>query len=110
MLHAVREETARYCDKEFRRRNRTRPLRRIPAEVLDGHEDLMLMLDNTSIESKVYYCQICKDYLPDRSEDQCEHVWDCDEDAVLRGPGSVDYPEPCDSEDCWHCSRQRVTV
>lgn len=108
MLHGVREETARYCDKAFRKRNKTRRIRHIPID-LNGHEDMMQWLKNTAIDSETYYCTVCKEYLPDRMEDLCEHVWWCDEDAVLRGPGSTDYPEPCDGEDCYYCNREKVT-
>lgn len=105
MLHVVREETARYVDPAFRKRNKTRRIRRIPID-LDGHKDLMEWLENTAIESEIYYCAICNEYLPDRDEDLCGHVWWCDEYSVLRGPGSVEYPEPC-KEDCWSCNRAK---
>jgi|ERR1700722_2869721 len=115
MLHAVREETARYAGKEFRKRNKTRRLRRIPAELVKDpygrspYPDLMAMLESTGIDAKAYLCAICKEYLPERDEYFCEHVWPCDSDAVLRGPGSADedYQEPCDDEDCFWCQRQR---
>jgi hypothetical protein len=110
MLHAIRERTATYCDKIFRRRNRTRRIRRIPPTVLDGHEDLMKMLEHHGVDASTYYCQICEEYLPDIDSELCEHVWWCDDDSVLRGPGSPEYPDPCGSEDCWHCSRERVLV
>lgn len=109
------ELTARYCDKAFRRRNRTRRIRRIPAELLSvshntgkSYEDLMQMLENEGIESSVYYCSLCKEHLPDREEDLCEHVWWCDTDSTLRGPGSTeDYgPEPCGEQDCFYCQRE----
>jgi hypothetical protein len=121
MIHAVREETASYCNRDFRRRNRTRRIRRIPVE-LKGRfqygtdvlaresDDLMRFLDNGGVDTEVYYCAVCEEYLMDRMGDLCEHVWWCDDDSVLRGPGSTDYPEPCDSEDCYQCSRERSAV
>lgn len=104
MEHVVREQTARYRNRQFRKRNKTRRIRRIPIE-LEGYSDLMQWLNNTASESDTYYCTVCRERLPDNN--QCAHVWDC-EDAVLRGPGSEEDPEPCDSEDCYYCSRNRL--
>lgn len=111
MLHCVREETARYCDRDFRKRNRTRRIRRIPPELLKDpygrgpYEDLMKMLENTGIEADTYYCSVCEERLPDREEDYCKHVWWCD-DGFLRGPGAEET-EPCQEEDCFYCDRAR---
>ncbi len=114
LLHLVRETTARYCDRAFRKRNKTRRIRRIPISLIDPYgcgeyEDLMAWLESTAIDCSVYYCTICKEYLPDREEDYCAHVWWCDEDATLHGKGAED-PEPCESEDCWSCNRVRTAV
>ncbi len=100
MLHMVREETARYVDRTFRKRNKTRRIRRIPID-LDGEADLMQFLENRGSETEVYYCSICKQYLPD--DDECEHVWQCD-DGSKRGPGAEEQ-DPCDDEDCYQCQR-----
>lgn len=117
MLHVVREETARYCDKAFRKRNKTRRVRRIPIDLkcpYTGHvfPDMMAWLESIGTESEVYYCSICKEHLPDRSEDLCDHVWWCDTDSTLRGPGSTEEygPEPCTEEDCYHCQRALEAV
>lgn len=105
MLHMVREQTARYVGREFRKRNKTRRIRRIPID-LDGQPDLMQFLENRASETEVYYCSVCLQYLPD--DDQCGHVWSCD-DGIKRGPGG-EITEPCDDEDCWDCSRARERV
>jgi hypothetical protein len=113
MPHMVREETATYCDKAFRKRNKTRRLRRIPDDLLRDHygrgkyDCLMEMLESTAIDSDVYYCAICEQDLPDRPESLCQHVWWCDETGALRGPGSDEYTEPCEDEDCYDCSRAK---
>lgn len=110
MLHIVREETARYVGIKFRKRNRTRRLRRIPEEILnrDQYEDLMEMLGSEGIDSDTYYCSVCEARLPDREEDYCEHVWWCDTDGMLRGPGSDEGDAAlCEDEDCFHCARKR---
>lgn len=108
MLHCIREETARYVEKSFRKRNRTRRLRRIPSEILKGYggqyDDLMAMLEYTGIDAGTYYCSVCKEHLPDREEHYCEHVWWCD-DGLLRGPGAEEI-NPCQDEDCFYCARQ----
>ncbi len=115
ILHAVREETASYCNRSFRKRNKTRRLRRIPIELLNPpfsssarYQDLMEMLEDTGIEADTYYCSVCQERRPDREEDYCKHVWWCD-DGVLRGPGSdeKDTEAPCEDEDCFYCSRVR---
>lgn len=105
MLHMVREQTARYCDRAFRKRNKTRRVKRIPID-LARKEDLMKFLEYYGTNSEVYYCSICKQYLPEN--EQCEHVWWCDSIANMRGPGSPDYPDPCeDLQDCFYCNRIR---
>ena len=99
MEYLVREETARYTDRAFRKRNKTRRLRRVPGG-FSGHDDLMAYLEREGIEGETYYCAICEEYLLDEMGEHCSHVWWCDSDGIRRGPGSQDEENPCSDADC----------
>lgn len=110
MLHLVREGGGNFRVDEngkLTQKLRTKRLRKIPID-LDGAEDLMQYLLSNGNKVETYYCTVCKERLPE-DENHCEHVWWCDSDARLRGPGSDDGEDvSCADADCWACHQRAM--